>query len=279
MTLPAAPDPDRLVDDFCTPPPLPPPRRRDLAVLDEGERFDLDGPHGVLAAWSFGEGPSVLLAHGWGSRAAHLATFVGPLRAAGCRVLTADLPGHGASGVGPSDGYRFQQGIAALAHAASPDGRVLAVVAHSLSAMATAMALTAAGGQDGLTADRVAVVAGSARLEATAQRWCAACGLDAPARAAFLHGMAARFGADVWDRTAGDVLARGLSGVTALVVHDRRDEEVPFAEAENFAASWPGARLAATDGLGHRRILRHVPTADAVSAFVVGHRVANGVAG
>ncbi len=270
MEHPATLAPDRLVDDFCTPPPLPPPRRRDLAVLEEGKRFELPGPDGPLAAWSFGVGPVVLLAHGWGSRAAHLATFVAPLLAAGHRVLTADLPGHGASGSGRSDGYRFQQGIAALAHAASPEGRVTAVVAHSLSAMATAMALSAAGQQDGLTADRVAVVAGSARLESTAHRWCAARGLDRVDREAFRGGMATRFGADVWRRTAGDVLARGLTGVAALVVHDRRDEEVPLIEAEAFAAAWPGARLTLTDGLGHRRILRHVRTVETITAFVAG---------
>lgn len=259
---------DELVDDFCTPPLLPPPRRRDLAILEDGERLSVPGPDGPLAAWSFGTGPPVLLAHGWGSRAAHLAAFVAPLVEAGCRVLAVDLPGHGESGTGLSDGYRFQQGIAALARAASPDGRVAAVVAHSLSAMATTMALSAAGREDGVWADRVAVVAGSATLAATTERWCAARHLDDDARAVFRSGMAARFGEDLWDRTAGDRLAAGLGSVPALVVHDRRDEEVPLVEAERLATAWPGARMLVTEGLGHRRILRHVPTANAVAAFV-----------
>jgi len=262
------PTAQELVDAFCTPGPLPPPRRRDLAVLDGGMRFSVPGPDGPLAAWSFGDGPVVLLAHGWGSRAAHLAAFVAPLLASGCRVLSVDLPGHGMSGDGLSDGYRFQQGIAALAAAASPQRRVAAVVAHSLSTMATTMALAAAGRDDGIEAERVAVVAGSARLTATAERWCAARGLDDGERETFRSGMAERFGSDLWDRTDGEVLAVGLSNVAALVVHDRRDEEVGLAEAERLAAAWPGARLLVTDGLGHRRILRHVPTAAAVAAFV-----------
>jgi hypothetical protein len=38
-------------------------------------------------------------------------------------------------------------------------------------------------------------------------------------------------------------------------VHDRDDAEVPFSDAEEIVRSWPGARLHATAGLGHRRIL------------------------
>src|SRR5438552_3917150 len=41
-----------------------------------------------------------------------------------------------------------------------------------------------------------------------------------------------------------------------LVVHDRGDREVPFVHGDRLAATWPGAQLRATEGLGHRRILR-----------------------
>jgi hypothetical protein len=41
-----------------------------------------------------------------------------------------------------------------------------------------------------------------------------------------------------------------------LVFHDRDDREVSFQHGERLAAQWPGARLVAPDGLGHRRILR-----------------------
>ena len=44
--------------------------------------------------------------------------------------------------------------------------------------------------------------------------------------------------------------------IPALVIHDRDDLEVPFADAERIAREWPGAKLVATVGLGHQRILR-----------------------
>jgi pimeloyl-ACP methyl ester carboxylesterase len=41
-----------------------------------------------------------------------------------------------------------------------------------------------------------------------------------------------------------------------LVLHDHDDREVPFEDGAEVADHWPGARLVATRGLGHRRILR-----------------------
>jgi pimeloyl-ACP methyl ester carboxylesterase len=42
----------------------------------------------------------------------------------------------------------------------------------------------------------------------------------------------------------------------ALVIHDRGDREVSFGSGLKLARAWKGARLVATDGLGHNRILR-----------------------
>jgi pimeloyl-ACP methyl ester carboxylesterase len=40
------------------------------------------------------------------------------------------------------------------------------------------------------------------------------------------------------------------------VIHDRQDETIPVEEGKQIAATWPGAELVLTDGLGHRGVLR-----------------------
>jgi pimeloyl-ACP methyl ester carboxylesterase len=45
--------------------------------------------------------------------------------------------------------------------------------------------------------------------------------------------------------------------VDVLLIHDKRDGEVPFASSERLAAAVPAARLFATEGSGHNRILRN----------------------
>ena len=47
----------------------------------------------------------------------------------------------------------------------------------------------------------------------------------------------------------------GRIHVPTLVVHDRGDRVNPFAHGEAFVRAIAGARLFATDGLGHRKLL------------------------
>lgn len=52
-----------------------------------------------------------------------------------------------------------------------------------------------------------------------------------------------------------------------LWIHDTADREVAFAGGEEVVASWPGARLHPTTGLGHRRVLEHPEIVAKVLAF------------
>jgi pimeloyl-ACP methyl ester carboxylesterase len=65
----------------------------------------------------------------------------------------------------------------------------------------------------------------------------------------------------------------------ALVVHDLRDREVPWQDGEQYAIHWPGARLLATEGLGHARILGDPSVIAAVVGFAVGGVVGRTVVG
>src|SRR5512138_842117 len=70
---------------------LRPPRRRatpgDLAALSGGEPFAFASGGETIRAWRFGEGPAVLLVHGWGGAAAQVAPLVAPLVRAGCSAV------------------------------------------------------------------------------------------------------------------------------------------------------------------------------------------------
>jgi pimeloyl-ACP methyl ester carboxylesterase len=68
------------------------------------------------------------------------------------------------------------------------------------------------------------------------------------------RGIEARFGIP-WSQLRIPALAPEMPQ-PLLVIHDATDREVPHSHGESVAASWPGARLITTRGLGHQRILR-----------------------
>ena len=60
----------------------------------------------------------------------------------------------------------------------------------------------------------------------------------------------------------------GHRDAALLIVHDRLDREVSFTHAERLAEAWRQARLHATTGLGHRRVLRDESVIAEVVEFV-----------
>lgn len=249
-----------LVERFCWPTPTPPPRRRDQALLAEADPFEVTLDGRALAAYAWGDGPPVLLAHGWASRVAHLAAFVEPLVAAGLRPVAVEMPGHGP---GPGASSNLLQFALALRTLGERTGPAAGVIAHSGGALATVAALDA-----GLRAARVVLLAPMVRLERSVERFAAAHDLDAQRTADFKAGMLARFSPGLWDAMAADLLASRLAGIPALLIHDPEDPQVPYDEAVLLARAWPGAELRAAGRVWHQRILRDRDTVAQAVAFL-----------
>jgi len=245
---------------FLLPEVGPPLRGRDQAVMDTAKPLTVASEGLDLVGYTWGGGPVVALVHGWSSRAGHLATFVEPLVDSGRRVVSVDMPGHGASPGRLSNLYRFNRALHVLA---GKMGGFDAVVAHSGGVLATAIALG-----EGLAARRVVGLAPMVRLRTAAERFGPGVGADEQASAGFLDEMVAEFGAEVWDRVAADLVAPRLT-VPALLLHDPDDAETPYAETVELAQLWRGARLVPTPGLGHRRILRARSSIETTLAFLL----------
>jgi hypothetical protein len=84
-----------------------------------------------------------------------------------------------------------------------------------------------------------------------------------------------RFGLP-WAAMHAPTLARRMTA-PLLVVHDRRDREVPWEDGAALAAAWPGAELVTTAGLGHRRVLADPAVVARAVDFLAAGRSALGV--
>ncbi len=245
---------------FLTPPRHAPPTR-EREALAGAVPFEVRLGRTALRAWRLGEGPAVLLAHGWGGRGAQLLLLGEQLREAGFALVTFDAPAHGRSGGRLASVPVFAEAIAAVAERSG----ARAAVAHSMGGAALALAILR-----GLPLD-AGVVVGTPRSPSRSFRaFSEALGLPPGVRDAARARLARRTGFDV-DAFDLPRLAAGAPPVPLLVVHDRGDAEVPFADGADIAAAWPGARLLVTEGLGDRRILRDPAVGKAAAAFVLEH--------
>lgn len=196
---------------------------------------------GWLAAWSWGEGPTVLLMHGWGGAATSLTMFVDPLVERGLRVVAYDAPAHG-----QSDGRRTNQ--VECAGAALQVGRAVgplrAIIAHSFGAPAAALAA-----RHGLEAERMVMLAPPQSIIDLSMEFGDVIGF--PRHVCELMGerLANRLRID-WEELATDRLVYGLA-TPLLVVHDRDDRTVPWTHGQAIAAAAPHGELISTTGLGH----------------------------
>lgn len=249
----------RLATRLWATPPRAPLRPAQRAALDAAERFEVAAGDARVAAWAWGEGPQVLLVHGWGGHAGQLTPLAERLAASGLRAIAVDLPGHGATTGGEANLLRFAEAIAAVDRQV---GGFDAVAAHSMGAPAVAWAMTVH-----LFRPRRAVfLAPAASMLEASRRFAAQLAISEPVRARMQRRFEERLGIG-FDRFDLPAAAPALAA-KLLVIHDEADREVPVEEGAAIAAAWQGAELVRTAGLGHHRLLRDETVLDRAAAFL-----------
>jgi len=246
--------------------PLPP------RWLQRKERWD---PRWQAQRWPFEDGsltvrtrdvepdaPSVLLVHGWGGHAGQLLALADAIAAEGLRPVLLDLPAHGANAGKVSNLPQFARAIDYAAACLQQHGHQLhAIVAHSLGANAAAFVTSR-----GVATARLVLLAPPASPRDYTRYFAHVFGLSESTRARMQRAIEAREGVLMTSFEPESV--GGRIHVPTLVVHDRGDRINPFAHGEAFVREIAGARLLATDGLGHRKLLADPAVLREVAAFL-----------
>jgi pimeloyl-ACP methyl ester carboxylesterase len=233
---------------------------RHAALLSDAEPLTLRVNGRDVRGWTLGEGPQVMLVHGWGGWAAQFAPIAEALAHSGFAATALDLPGHGSDRVRRSDPLQMAHALRILGE---ERGAPTAVVAHSLGAMIAALTFDTAPPS---AAVFLAPALSTARaIDSFAQ----ALGLR-PAAAHDLRSRLQRLAGDVWP-----LINRGADldwpGGPLLVVHDRDDPQTPFALSAALAERHDHVDLMEVSGAGHHRVLRDPQVVQAVAQFVTAH--------
>jgi len=214
---------------------------------------------GPISVYLWGEGPGVLLIHGWSGRGAQLGAFIEPLVRKGYRVIAFDAPGHGRSPGHGTDAFMVTDIVTRLEQAYGP---FHGIIGHSFGALCTVMSLAR-----GVVARKAVTLSSPTQLPWLLEGFFKYMRLTPRTIAAFRRLAERQYGTDVWQQTSADFLAPNLA-VPCLIVHDRDDRDVACRQSELLATAWPGSELLITQGLGHRRILRDEKVIAAVCDFI-----------
>lgn len=245
-----------------------------LACLMQGRRHDFLLHGRPVASWEWGgQGPWVVLVHGWGGHAGQLHAFVPALLAAGFRVAAFDAPAHGASGGSRHGRHRvsFLEFADALRAMEARLGPLAGVIAHSGGCTATALAMR----QGWHAPGALVFIAPFCEPEQAVAGFSQQLGVSGAAVARF-HDRAVRWLGIEWtDLDIAGLPAERRDG-PLLVLHDSGDREVPLAQSQRLVSAWDGARLVVTHGAGHRRLLGLPEVVVAATGFIAAQAAERG---
>jgi len=229
-------------------------------VLERGHEFQVKVGGSRVTGWSWGSGPTVLLAHGWSGHSGQMTGLVPALVEGGFRAVAVDMPGHGRSEGSTSSVVHFADAITEVHRTFGP---FHGAIAHSLGAGGLTLAIAR-----GLPLERAVFFAPPGDFEVFWER--------------FREGLAIT--PAIWERMQRRAEARlgmRFAEVVPLhhaphlstrlrVFHDVNDREIPLESGEALVAAWPGASLVRTRGMGHVRILKDPALAAQATAFLRG---------
>jgi pimeloyl-ACP methyl ester carboxylesterase len=235
------------------------PRRRKAPrvaqALTQAEHRMIDG----VAAWRLGEGPAVLLVHGWEDDTSLFGPLIDALQARFCPVVALDLPAHGYS---EGDTIDIETAARAVAAVARGFGPIKAAIGHSFGCKALAFAVA----WEGAAFERLALIGSPTSQRSQWGRIVTRHGVppEVAAHALALREQRLGFSIDRYDLAA---LGEAMT-MPVLFLHSADDDACPVDEVQAVVPRWPKARLLLTDGLGHRLVAQDPDTVAAVVDFI-----------
>lgn len=248
---------NRMRQLFMTPRELPP-RDWELPLLARAERLTL---RFGLSALRWGQGPTVMLMHGWEGRPTQFASLIDALVTAGYTAVALEGPAHGRS---PGDEANVVLFARAMLEAAAELPPLRAVIGHSMGGASAMLAV-----QLGLRSETLVSIAAPARILGVLRGFARYMGLPPRARSAFIR----QVEKDVGMRAASLDVAQYQLDMPGLIVHAEDDRFVPVQESELIHQAWFDSRLLRLNEGGHQRVLADPRVVEAVLALVTGRHL------
>lgn len=203
-----------------------------------------------LSIW--GEGPLVVMMHGWSGSGAQFRKLIPGLVSAGYRVAAFDAPAHGDN---PGKQTHLLEFVDALLAIQRQVGPIHTLMAHSFGGMAAMMA-----SHRGLSVEQMVMFGPQLDVNEIHKSYSELLNLNPRLSRRFHQKIGARMAEiigidDVWDFFTPERLLKDRN-FRGLLIYDTEDEEIPLSQFNAIVERWQDCQVIETEGLGHHRILK-----------------------
>jgi len=232
----------RAFDIFCTP--------RKGRVLPDQKSFLNPAKDKTLSAegveiqtyvWE-GDGPTILLIHGWESNVWRWHKYIPEYLSQGYRVVAFDAPGHGNSSGSILNVPLYTEAINAVVSNYNPDY----TVAHSIGALSSIYYFKKF---QPTTLKKMVVLGSASELSEIMDDYQRILGLSPKVMRDLEAFLKARFGLS-FKTFSGAAFAKAVT-VPGLIIHDKHDRITPVSASRAIHKNWKDSSYIETEGLGH----------------------------
>ena len=203
-----------------------------------------------------GNGPKILLVHGWSGRGTQMGSLALWLRDRGYHPISFDAPGHGKSTGNTCSLLAFSETINFL----QEEFHMVMAIGHSLGG--ASLILSQSMGQRFF---QLATIAAPSSVADAMTQFGKKLGWSSHLLATTMEYTENKF-----NTTLESVSAASLSQTIwcdGLIIHDENDDQVSLKNAEFIHQGWKNSKLYITHQLGHFKILHHPQTFEALGGF------------
>jgi pimeloyl-ACP methyl ester carboxylesterase len=207
-----------------------------------------------------GEGPRVLLIHGWEGQAGNFSDLIVALRSAGYDIMAFDGPSHGHSSKGLTSPIEFAELVKKLV----PVFRPRHLISHSFGGVATTFALSEL---PDFEVESYTMVTTPDRFMDRIQEISRQVGVSDKVRDLLIDRMRGEVDTPLEKLNVSEWV-KGMNVGRGLILHDRADRVIPLEVSQRVHQSWPGSVFEVVEGTGHFRILRSPDVVSRIVSFV-----------
>jgi pimeloyl-ACP methyl ester carboxylesterase len=234
------------------------------SLLVSAKKFSINVNNRMIQCWQWGEGPAVILAHGWNGRGIQFQPLIEALLNANYSVITFDAPGHGDSEGHFSNYFEFSDALRSLWHSIDHTN-VHAIIGHSLGASALLNFMSKE------TYNKKAIlIAPALNLRELLFQTFEDHHIPKRVYLNLVQNLEVAHGYNIFKDNPAQLIKQTKNNV--MIFHDKNDRAVSYEHTKFAADRIPLVTLETTIGLGHKRILSDMSVIEKTIGYIEGKK-------